>query len=511
MKNNRIISALLAGICMTSCVDLTEHMYNDLDKINYYSTEQEYRAAFMNQYANLRVMFVWNNWYLQEITTDEACLPQKGRDGYDGGMYQRLHWHIWTPEDEIIHNAWKELYQAVGFCNQIIADVRAATILSEETKTRMVSETRSLRAYFYFRLLDMFGGVPVVETVSEVNPATKSRAEVFAFVEKELLDTQDDLLRLKDSGSYGRFTYEAGLALLSRLYLNAGVYTGTARWDDCIRVSRTLLEQGISLDEKWDDPFVWDNQNSRENIFVIPNDEIYANEMSPLFFRNIHWAQGPQWQWKGPNGGWNAIVSVREFIETFDIENDLRCHYDPQNGKYGQFIWGLQTDSAGNPIYGTNECAGQQLDLTLDVKDMVDNKENAGARNVKWKPKAGAYGLSNDVAVIRLPEVMFNLAEACIRSGVAVDSRALDGINHVRRRAGVAEYDEDTLTLEEIYAERGREFCYEAQRRTDMVRYGTFVQPMWDKDYVDEESRNIYPIPYLELNINPNLKPNVAN
>ena len=76
---------------LVGCVDLSENMYNDLGKDNYYQTEQEYDAAFMNQYAFLRTMYAWNVFYLQEITTDEACLPQKGRDGYDGPTYALAH------------------------------------------------------------------------------------------------------------------------------------------------------------------------------------------------------------------------------------------------------------------------------------------------------------------------------------------------------------------------------------------------------------------------------------
>ena len=504
---------MLTFFGLIGCTDLTEDMYNDLDKNNYYNSEQEYYAAFMNQHANLRKMFCWNNYYLQELTTDEACLPQKGRDGYDGGIYQRLHWHTWTSQDQIIHGAWLELYQAIGFCNQIYSDVNVAStsILPAKTKELFKAETRAMRAYFYYRLLDMFGDVPIVVNVAEKNPATQSRKEVFAFVERELNEVKNTLLKRGEANSYGRFTYESALALLSRLYLNAEVYTGQERWNDCVTVSKQLLAQGVQLDSKWDDPFVWDNEKSLENIFVIPNDEILANDMSPLFFRNIHWAQGPQWQWKSPSGGWNAICTVREFIERFDIENDKRCKYDPAAGKYGQFMWGPQFDQDGNPINGTNEFAGQQLSFTLDLPDMVNNKENAGARNVKWKVKLGAYGLANDVAVFRLAEVMFNIAEANLRAGQPIDPAALAGINKIRSRAGVPAYTESTLTLNELYDERGRETCYEGIRRTDMVRFGKFIQPMWDKNYVDDVKVNIFPIPYLELNVNPNLKPNAAN
>lgn len=493
---------------LSGCTDLTEKMYNDLNKDNYYTSLAEYEASFMNQYQFLRQMSCWNVYYLQELTTDEACLPQKGRDGYDGGIYQRLHWHTWTTRDEIINGAWLELYKAVGFTNQILADLSAAdhTILPVATQQIFVAETRALRAYFYWMLCDLFGNVPIVGTLTEENPETRSRKEVFAFVEREINAVKDRLLKHTDSASYGRFTQEAALALLSRLYLNAEVYTGESRLDDCVTVSRQLLQRNFALDAAWDAPFAWENENSRENIFVIPNDEVTASEMSALFYRNIHWSQGSQWDWKNPAGGWNAICTERSFIETYDILNDKRCKYDPANGFNGQFMWGPQFDRSGNPILGTNEFAGQQLDLTLDLPDMVNNKENAGARNIKYKVKIGARGVANDFVIFRLAEVFFNLAEATLRLTGAPDAEALRGVNEIRKRAGVQEYTVQTLTLDELYREKGREMCYETIRRTDMIRFGRFVMPMWDKNYTDDARVNIFPIPYAALNMNPNLR-----
>ena len=495
---------------LVGCVDLSENMYNDLGKDNYYQTEQEYDAAFMNQYAFLRTMYAWNVFYLQEITTDEACLPQKGRDGYDGGIYQRMHWHTWTDQDVIINGAWQELFKAVGFCNQVLNDLNnsRSDILPENKKKLYIAESRALRAFFYSMLVDMFGNVPIVEKVSELNPPTKTRTEVFNYVEKEIAEVKDQLLRSTDTGSYGRFTQEAALALLSRLYLNAEVYTGTSRLDDCISVSQTLLQKGYQLESTWDAPFAWNNENSKENIWVIPNDEIVANEMSLLFYLNIHWSQRSQWDWKNPNGGWNGVCTVREFIETYDITHDRRCKYDPQNGMYGQFMWGPQFDLSGNPILGTNEYAGQQLDFTLDLPDMVNNKENAGARNIKYKVKVGAQGMENDFALFRIAEINFNLAEATLRKSNEVDSKALEGINKIRTRAGVSTYATGELTLDELYREKGREMCYETLRRTDMIRFGRFIQPMWDKNYTDKETINLFPIPLQATKLNPELKQN---
>jgi len=169
---------------------------------------------------------------------------------------------------------------------------------------------------------------------------------------------------------------------------------------------------------------------------------------------------------------------------------------------------GPQFDLSGNPILGTNEYAGQQLDFTLDLPDMVNNKENAGARNIKYKVKVGAQGMENDFALFRIAEINFNLAEATLRKSNEVDSKALEGINKIRTRAGVSTNATGELTLDELYREKGREMCYETLRRTDMIRFGRFIQPMWDKNYTDKETINLFPIPLQATKLNPELKQN---
>lgn len=175
----------LSGVM--GCTDLTENMYNDLNKTNFYTSAAEYDAAFMNQYAFLRSMSCWNVYYLQELTTDEACLPQKGRDGYDGGIYQRLHWHTWTTREEIIEGAWLELYKAVGFSNQILADMKAADnkILPAPTQRLFIAETRARGRI----------STGCCATSSATSPSWKAfrkrirhaqRKEVFSFVEQEI-------------------------------------------------------------------------------------------------------------------------------------------------------------------------------------------------------------------------------------------------------------------------------------------------------------------------------------
>lgn len=140
----------LSGVM--GCTDLTENMYNDLNKTNFYTSAAEYDAAFMNQYASCAHVLLER--LLPPGTDHRRSLPsrQKGRDGYDGGIYQRLHWHTWTTREEIIEGAGLELYKAVGFSNQILADMKAADnkILPAPTQRLFIAETRALRAYFYW-------------------------------------------------------------------------------------------------------------------------------------------------------------------------------------------------------------------------------------------------------------------------------------------------------------------------------------------------------------------------
>jgi hypothetical protein len=506
-KINILFFSLL--VLFFSCTNLEEELYHDLDANNFYKTKDEVSAGFMRAYAHLREMYGWDLYYLQELSTDEACFPQKGRDGYDGGKWQRLHWHKWTDQESIIKGAWDGIYKGIGFCNSFLIDLGKITVVSDSEKEQLKAETRALRALYYSYLIDLFGDVPIVKTLSELSPAKTPRAEVFKFVETELTEVKAQLLDAADVKAYGRISQQAVNAILARLYLNAEVYTGTDRYQDCIATCDAILKAGnYELEANWQAPFAFNNENSAENIFVIPLDQVNAN-FEDLFKRNTHWAQRPQFDWKG-GGGWNGICTVREFISKYDTINDKRCKYDPANDMYGQFMWGPQYDLEGAPVIATNEFNGQQLVLTLDLPNMVDNKENAGARNIKYKPIKGATGLSNDFVLYRLAEVYFNMAEAALRKGLPVDERALAGINKIRARAGVPQYSQAELSIAELYEERAREMCYETLRRPDMVRHGDFIKPMWDKDYTDKAHYNVYPIPFETININPNLEQNPA-
>lgn len=515
----------LAALLNQSCTDLHEQVFSEVTSNNFYRTKEEVEAAVMRPYSHLRQIYLnfstngCGVYLLEELSTDEAAWPTKGRDGYDNGNWIRLHRHEWTVEDGSFYNTWNDLYKGIAFCNNMLVDLDKTKAVSDEQKTEYNAELRAIRAYYHYYLLDLFGNVPIITSLDQFNPKNNTSEEVYNFIETEILDVRDKLLKTGDPGWYGRFTYEAANALLSRLYLNAEKYTGTPQWQKCIDISQSFINEAVfKLDNSWQTPFSTNNdQVSGENIFVIPGDAVYANENQLMFQFTTHWAQRvPQFAYEG-NGGFNGMVSVREFIETFDTLNDKRCFFDSRSliagnendttFSRGQFMWGPQWGVDGSPVLGTNEYNGQQLNFSLDVPDMENGDEASGARNIKYRVKYGSNGFDNDIVIFRLAEIYFNLAEASLRQNGTVNPDALLGINEIRKRAGVSTYSSSDLTLNELLAEKGREMCYEGLRRTDMIRFGNYTDKRWDKP-ISEDFRTLYPIPQISINNNPNLKQN---
>lgn len=519
MKNS--LKILLLGISLSGCLDLDEEVYSEVTASNFYQNEEEVVSAVMRPYAHLRQVFLnfstngCGVFLLQELSTDEAAWPTKGRDGFDNGNWIRLHRHEWTVEDGSFAISWNDMYKGIALCNNLLFDFKDIDAVNSTDKLQYQAELRGLRALYYYYLLDLFGNVPVVTAINQFSPANNTRVEVFNFIEEEILDIRVNLPKKGDIGWYGRFTQEAANSLLSRLYLNAEVYTGEARWSDCIEVSRLVLGPSFSLEAQWDAPFKTDNYASDENVFAIPADELFGNDLQQMFQFTTHWQQRePQFGYQG-NGGYNGMVSVREFIETYDTLNDARCFFDsrvfiPGNEndptlKRGQFMWGPQYGRDGNPILGTNDKNGQHLVFELDVPNMEDGNEASGARNIKYQVEYGAVGFSNDIVLFRLAEIYFNIAEASLRNGGMVPQDVLDEINVIRNRANVPTYQ--SLTLDELYDERGREMAYEGLRRTDMIRYKKYTGNWWDKEASDG-FRTLFPIPQSSRNVNPNLDQN---
>ena len=249
---------------------------------------------------------------LNTFTTDEAIIPTRGGDWYDGGFWQGLFLHQWGIENDAIQATWEYLYKVVMLSNKSLEriDKFSATHADAELPAYR-AEVRAMRAMYYYYLMDLFGRVPLVLTSS---PSMKDvvqseRKTIFDFVFKELQESAPLLAEVHSNQSgpyYGRITRPVVVFLLAKLALNAEVYTDNDwtdgqrpdgknlffevdgnrlnAWQTVIAYCDQLQEMGYRLEPDYKTNFAVFNEPSVENIFTIPmNKTLYTNQMQYLF------------------------------------------------------------------------------------------------------------------------------------------------------------------------------------------------------------------------------------
>jgi len=417
---------------------------------------------------------------VQEGGTDEAVITQKGGDWYDGGLYIRIHHHDFSPQTWGINDTWSNAFGGIYQANTLLDD---AAVKSDAGK---VAQLRMLRAYFYWRLLDVFGNVPII-TKAGAGADQSPRAEVYNFVESELLAVIPDLPSVRQD--YARFNKYGAYALLARLYLNSAVYTNGAKkeYQKAVDAADAVINSGIySLQENYHDAFSPKNslpENSKEHIAIIPYDESTATGASWAMM-GLHYPS--QLTFKLQNQPWNGFSTLEDFYKSYE-DADVR--------KAANFIVGPQyyaddpTTQVLDLAYDKADKDGPGVNYTPFVNELAPNaSRQGGARFGKFSIKIGGYNDSdNDMPILRYGEVLLNKAEAIIRrdnanwnsGGASSDAEALGVINQIRHRAGVSDYS--SITAGEFLAERGRELFVEAHRRTDLIRFDTYDDAWWEK------------------------------
>ena len=284
---------------------------------------------------------------------------------------------------------------------------------------------------------------------------------------------------------------------MAKLYLNAEVYTGTPRWADAEIAADAIISSGVySLSTNYFANFATRNNGSTENILTLPYDENNA----PGFNQPMMTLHGLNQQtFDLQEQPWNGYSSMEEFYNSYE---DVDVRKD-------NFLVGPQYSSSGERLmdvsFEENDPDGAPLTFTPFINMLEPNAlRQSGVRINKFEFAPGSNSnLSNDYPIFRYADIIMVKAEAAFRQGKLAD--ALDYMNQIRNRAGVDPYT--ALTLDDIYDERGREMFAEASRRTDMIRFGKFSEPWWEKE-ASAPFRYIFPIPQTQINTNPNLTQN---
>nr|WP_321379528.1 RagB/SusD family nutrient uptake outer membrane protein [uncultured Bacteroides sp.] len=451
--------------------------------------------------------FLRGLWNLQELTTDEAhcCWNDVGIPDFNNNS--------WSSSNVFIKGLYYRLYYQVNLANAFLretTDEKLASRGADETVKTQVktyrAEARFMRALAYYYLLDMFRNVPFVTETSTVGttlPQQIMANDLFTYVEKELTECVSDMQdpTVGYNASYGHANKAAAWSLLSRLYLNAKTYIGTDKYTECITYCNKVITAGYTLEPVYANMFKADNDHSKEMILPIRYEGLNTQTWGGMTF--ILCSGEPSSMQSAVNavGAWQGNRGRSSMLKTFEKENGY--NFDTRKSMlHTELTTNIEIASPG--LYTNN---GIPV-----VKYYNVNKDGSlPASNIAY----------TDFPLFRLGEIYLNYAEAVLRGGTGGDkTTALKYVNDLRARA-YSDIDESPiaaseLTLDFILEERGREFFFEAQRRTDLVRFGkysgsSYVWP-WKGGVAAGKSisdiYNVFPIPADDMGANTNLVQN---
>lgn len=548
MKRYRFLFLLLAALSMTSCLD--EHPKDQLDEdVIYGSASDIYINAVASLYnyigganesegiqGTCRGIYDYNT-----LTTDEAMIPIRGGDWYDGGLWNAMYQHRWSADDQSLYDTWKYLYKVIVLANKSLDIIsNKSALLSAAQQEEYRAEIRAIRAMFYYYAMDMFGRVPLVLSSAEqlhssLFQGQTDRSSIFQFVFQELqqvLPSLPDQHSNKEGNYYGRITQPVVNFLLAKLALNAEIYMyddwtqGYASrpkgsdihfsvpaadtslhggdkelnaWETCIYYCDKLAEEGYVLEP--DDAFNFSthNETSKENIFTIPMDKnIYTNQFHYLF-RSYHYTHGGALGW-GSENGTCATISTMKANHYGEVDEDARCKMNFVAGVVKVDGHELLMDN-GKPLeYQPFEVA-QNLTNSKFVK-------TAGARMAKYEVDRTSYMdgklQSNDIVLFRYADALLMKAEAKVRNGENGDEE----LKRIRARVGMP-YRK--ATLDNILEERLLELVWEGWRRQDLIRFGKFTGAYDLRTPLQRESSGyttVFPIPQKCIDLNSELVQN---
>ena len=529
MKLNilKYVTVLLSGALLIAGCQKKLDIYptNSIPPGSVYSSVDGYKGVLAKMYGTLaltgnvgpaglpdiqggldegsQVAFIRSFFNMQELPTDEAVVAWNDQTIHD------FHNLRWTSADPFLKGMYARPIWNITLINSYIrqsTDTALAANGITGTDADYVKNTRGearfLRAFNYWIMLDLFGkSTFVTENDPEgyFIPGEISRGNLFNYVESELKLAEEELPAMK-SAEYGRVDKGAAAALLARLYLNAGVYTGTPRYADAAMYAKKVIDGGYTLAPNYRQLFMADNNVNGRNEFIFTAN---CDGLNTKAFGNttflIHAPAGADYLDYGTNNGWFGYRATRGFAEKW---SDLTG----------------ATDTRAMFQTSAFEATLAQANIN-DIGDFTN-----GLHVIKYRNKrsdGGAVSDPNtefsdiDFPIIRLAEMYLIYAEALLRTGGSA-TEALNAVNMLRERAGAQAFSPSDLNLQSVLDERARELYWEGHRRTDLIRYNQLTTNayLWPwKGGVSsgtsvDSKYNLYPVPASNLSTNANLTQN---
>lgn len=562
---------VLALICCitTGCTNLDEKVYDILTTDTFYQTKDNVIQGFVRPFEHAYWTCSGATFQVAENSADHFMTPNRQGHWLDSENYFRVHRHQWTLDDWIPRDAWNNNFQGIVYTNSAIADLSKLIPekfdMTEKEMQNLIAQLKTLRAWFYINLLDMFRNIPIVMDYPNEDkmPKQVTPKEAFSTIEKELLEALPLLMKKEGSGGngnhQGEWTQAGAAALLVRLYLNANLWIGENKDTECASYCEKIIngEYGYyNIAPQWDAPFAWNNETCEEVIYGFTSSYGYSHWVydGNMFWWGAPFKAAPYFGFKDW-GDMNHRYSLQPGLDlsgneyTFANGKPIRKFKkypdDVRLKKYrnlgnstreGMFIFGAldYIDEEG----ATKYIRADNGKYTLYLRDQVGWFEDTDTSSISPKPTSGLPTMISDMnhadqnsgwclikypiyrsddegkmesdyTLIRLAEIYYSLAEIKFRSGDKAGAANL--LNKVRARyypegsSSLYKSDGSQITEQELLDEWGREFIGESLRRTVLCRFGVYTDEWWDKDKETDDHTMILPISRTILQANPNL------
>ena len=263
-------------------------------------------------------------WYHQELPTDEAVI------GWNDQTIKDFHAQAWTSGDGFIYAFYSRVFYQIALANEFLRETTDAKLNDRSVDAALRNdikqyraEARFLRALSYWHALDIFRNVPFATEENVVGafvPKQASASDLFSFIESELKAIEPDLAAPR-TNAYGRADKAAAWMVLAKLYLNAEVYIGQNKYNECLTYCESVLGAGYEMEPLYQNLFLADNHRSREIIFPITFDGINTRTYGGMTFiirAGIGGSMNPVES--GVVSGWGGTRTTPQLIEKFPAD-----------------------------------------------------------------------------------------------------------------------------------------------------------------------------------------------
>ena len=473
MKKIFILFGLLGSLL--SCEVLNQQPESNFTPTNFYKNADDAKAAVSAVYdpLNSSNLYAQVMWILQDQASDDAEWGN-GRSTANQPKND-LDKYTFTPATNTFQSIWTTVYQAINRANTVITRVPAIA-MDNDLKARYIAEAKFMRGFYYFTLVRLFGGVPIVtaETTSldNLNLGRASADDVYKLIVQDFTDAEATLPTTYSTADKGRATKGAAKSFLAKVYLTR------QDWANASAKAKEVIDLNTyDLWANFADAFAIANKNGKEAVF----------EMQAL------------------SGG---------FGEGSWMQGYMRPNFDRVNG-----VAGFGDDPPTENLYRTYRADDKRRNVTLRLYSTSTTP--AAPASVVFPcyvykyldPAATANGDGgNNYPIVRYPDVLLMYAEALNEQG-ANNANAYTTINRIRNRAGLPNLTPNLSQAQfrdSLLLERRLELAFEGHRWYDLVRTKRLVTALKAQNptiSVDDH-HYLFPIPQTERDINPQLTQN---